>query len=172
MLAVLKNHPEWSLDLAGFGGDEDQILAAGQTLSNVRWHGRVPYDQALKLSQAADVLFATYDPAIPNHRYSSPNKVFEAMMLAKPIIVARDTNMDRIIEQSQCGLVVPYGDISGLEQALQNLQDDPTLRRRLGQNAYQAYQTTYSWEKMQQRLANLYTQVAGPAESAILNHNA
>jgi len=171
MLAVLKKHPEWSLDLAGFGGDEDRILAACQSLINVRWHGRVPYDQALKLSQAADVLFATYDPAIPNHRYSSPNKVFEAMMLAKPIIVARDTNMDRIIKQAKCGLVVPYGDLSGLEQALQNLQDDPTLRRHLGQNAYQAYQTTYSWEKMQERLANLYTQVAGPAESAILNHN-
>ena len=171
MLAVLKKHPNWSLDLAGFGGDEDQILAAQQTLPNVHWHGRVPYEQALRLSQAADVLFATYDPAIPNHRFSSPNKVFEAMMLAKPIIVARDTNMDRIIEQAECGLVVPYGDISSLERALQNLQDDPRLRQRLGQNAYQAYQGTYSWTKMEERLGNLYAQVTGPAESNMAEHD-
>jgi glycosyltransferase involved in cell wall biosynthesis len=163
MLAVLKDHPEWSLDLAGFGGDEERIHSASAPLTNVRWHGRVPYDQALGLSQAADVLFATYDPAIPNHRYSSPNKVFEAMMLGKPIIVARGTNMDRMIEQAGCGIVVPYGDIQDLEAALRSLQEDPALRQRLGENALQAYQTTYNWTEMEKRLKNLYMEIAGPA---------
>jgi glycosyltransferase involved in cell wall biosynthesis len=160
MLAVLSNHPQWSLDLAGFGGDEVQIRAASQDLPNVRWHGRVPYDVALQLSQAADVLFATYDPAIPNHRYSSPNKIFEAMMLARPVIVARQTNMDRIVEQATCGLVVEYGDTRDLEAALVRLQNEPALRRQLGQNGYQAYQSTYSWAEMEKRLAKLYSEVA------------
>jgi glycosyltransferase involved in cell wall biosynthesis len=161
LLAVLRQHPEWSLDLAGFGGDEDRIVELARDMPNVRWHGRIPYQSAIQLSAAADVLIATYDPSIPNHRYSSPNKVFEAMLLGKPIIVAQDTNMDRIIQQSDCGLIVPYGDATALEASLLRLQTDLQLRRRLGENARKAYDTTYSWKIMQDRLLGIYQQVAG-----------
>lgn len=171
MLAVLQRHPEWSLDLAGFGGDEERILAQATAMPNVRWHGRVSYTQALRLSQAADVLFATYDPAIPNHRYSSPNKVFEAMLLGKPILVAQGTNMDRIIAQADCGLILPYGDIPALEAALTQLLAAPELRCRLGQNARQAYQARYSWAVMQTRLLELYREIlpqgSGPSAQQV-----
>jgi glycosyltransferase involved in cell wall biosynthesis len=159
LLAVLRGHPEWSLDLAGFGGDESRLLDEAQNMPNVRWHGRLPYPRAIQISAAADILIATYDPAIRNHRYSSPNKVFEAMLLGKPIIVAQDTNMDRIINQADCGVVIPYGDIPVLEAALLRLQNDLDLRLRLGGNARQAYDTVYSWKIMQSRLLELYQKV-------------
>lgn len=159
MLDVLQRHQEWSLDIAGFGGDEVVLRDKAQKMPNVRWHGRISYERALQLSNVADVLFAIYDPSIPNHRYSSPNKVFEAMMLGKPIIVAKDTNMDRIINASDCGVVIPYGDRDMLEKALLKLQDDVELRQRLGENARKAYKTTYSWKKMAQRLLKLYDAV-------------
>lgn len=159
MLVVLKKHHDWHLDLAGFGGDEHLMRATSDSMENCHWHGRVSYERALQLSQAADVLFATYDPAIPNHRYSSPNKIFEAMMLAKPIIVARHTNMDRIITQVDCGIVVEYGDVDALENALLELERDPELRQRLGYNGRKAYQATYSWAAMEKRLAQLYSEV-------------
>jgi glycosyltransferase involved in cell wall biosynthesis len=159
VLTVLRNHPEWHLDLAGFGGDEAIILNASANLPNVNWHGRVSYQQALQLSAAADVLFATYDPAIPNHKYSSPNKIFEAMMLGKPIIVAEGTNMDRMIADADCGYIVPYGDIPSLEKALQSLASNPELVRKLGVNARQAYETRYHWSLMSQRLTQLYDKV-------------
>jgi glycosyltransferase involved in cell wall biosynthesis len=161
LLQVIERHPNWSLDLAGFGGDEEEIRAAAARLANVIWYGRVPYEKALQLSYSADVLLATYDPRIPNHRYSSPNKVFEAMMLGKPIIVARNTNMDRIIEQADCGLVVEYGDLAGLEAALLKLSQDTELRRRLARNARSAYLKCYSWSQMEDRLLSLYKVVGG-----------
>jgi glycosyltransferase involved in cell wall biosynthesis len=156
ILEVLERHPDWSLDLAGFGGDETTIQAKAGNLGNVHWHGRISYQRALELSGAADVLFATYDPAIENHRFASPNKVFEAMMLGKPVVVARNTNVDRLIERYQCGLVVDYGDVAGLERALTSLYEDHELRSRLGQNARQAYESTYHWAEMETRLFNLY----------------
>jgi glycosyltransferase involved in cell wall biosynthesis len=156
LLQVLKQRPEWLLHLAGFGGDEQRLLAAIAGMPNVQWHGRVPYARALELSRQADVLLATYDPAIPNHRYASPNKVFEAMMLGKPVIVAQDTNVDRVIASGECGLVVPYGDPAALQAALERLQFDPGLRQRLGNNARRVYEQRYSWEIMRQRLLALY----------------
>ncbi len=160
LLAVLGGHPEWGLHLAGFGGDESRLLEAARDLPNVHWHGRLPYTRAIQISAEADILIATYDPVIRNHRYSSPNKVFEAMLLGKPIIVAQDTNMDHIIRQADCGIVIPYGDIPALEAALLRLQQDLDLRLRLGRNARQAYDTSYSWKIMQQRLLELYQRLA------------
>ncbi|MEJ2302378.1 MAG: glycosyltransferase family 4 protein [Anaerolineales bacterium] len=159
LLEVLRLRPEWTLDLAGFGGDEDKILELARLLPNVTFHGRISYKHALELSNLADVLLATYDPTIPNHRYSSPNKVFEAMMLAKPIIVARDTNMDRIVSAAGSGLVVPYGDISALEMALARLANDSHLRLSLGKNARKAYEMIYSWSRMQTKILQLYAVV-------------
>lgn len=162
MLNVLSRHPEWHLDLAGFGGDEAQIAERVNSMPNVSFYGRVAYDQALALSRAADVLFATYDPAIPNHRYSSPNKVFEAMMLGKPIIVAHDTNMDRMIAAADAGVLVKYGDEAELEVAMRQLADHPETRLQLGANARRAYDHTYSWQVMESRLKTLYDEIFVP----------
>jgi len=155
-LEVLERHPEWSLALAGFGGDQAKIVQAAARMPNVRWHGRIPYPETLRISFEADLFLATYDPAIPNHRYASPNKVFEAMMLGKPVIVARHTNMDGIIQKFECGLTVDYGDVDQLEAALSTLGGDVALRQKLGRNARRAYDQSYSWSEMEKRLLGLY----------------
>lgn len=159
LLEILGRHPEWSLDLAGFGGDEAQIRTRASEFPNINWHGRISYSEALSLSKSADVFIATYDPTIPNHRYSSPNKIFEAMMLGKPVIVARHTNMDRIIEKWKCGLVVEYSNLEALDQAFTKLASNPNLRVELGQNGRKAYEKEFSWEQMQKRLRDLYLEL-------------
>lgn len=159
LLEVLQSHPQWKLDLAGFGGDQEEILHRAEKMPNVHWHGRIPYEMALHLSAAADVLIATYDPAVPNHRYSSPNKIFEAMMLARPIIVAHDTNIDVIVKRYNCGVVVPYGDTMALENALHFMERNPELRLKMGENGRLAYQESYGWPIMKARLLQLYERV-------------
>lgn len=162
LIAVLHRHPEWHLDLAGSGAEQAQILRAAEGLPNIVFHGQVPYQHALELNHAADVLPAFYDPAIPNHRYASPNKLFEGMMLGKPVLAARGTNVDRIIAQENCGEVLDYGDEAQLEAALLRLAD-PVYRMRLGQAARHAYEHTYGWQRMAERLTALYLSLEGPA---------
>lgn len=160
LMEVLRRNSSWTLDLAGFGGDEERIVAQAQKLSNVRWHGRIRYQKALALTAGSDVSIATYDPSIPNHTYASPNKIYEAMMLAKPVIVAGDTHMDRIVEEWDCGRVVTYGDPSDLERALRELEEDPSLKEKLGANGRKAYESHYSWSKMQERLLDMYQDIS------------
>jgi len=161
MLEILRHHPQWTLDMAGFGGDEPVILEKLHTLPNVVWHGRVSYRQALELSHRADVLFALYDPMVINNRYASPNKLFEAMMLGKPIIVAEGTNVDRIVKEWGMGLVIPYGDMEALDKALTRLSQDTLLRNRMGKAARRAYETHFDWKIMKQRLIKLYEELNG-----------
>ncbi len=162
LLEVMGRHPEWRLELAGFGGDADLILARARPLENVRFHGRVTYEQALGLMASGDVLVATYDPAIPNHRFASPNKLFEAMMLSKPVIVARGTHMDELAERYECGIAIPYGDTQALERSLQRLADDPETARRLGENGRRAYESSFRWDTMRRVLQDLYASLESP----------
>lgn len=156
LLDVLQRHPDWHLDLAGFGPDTGEIAARASGMTNVTWHDLVPYARALELNARADVLVATYDPAVLNHRFSSPNKVFEAMLLARPIVVAQNTNADRLVEDAGCGLAIPYGSENHLEQALIRLAGDAALRASLGRSGRKAYERTYHWAHMERRLVDLY----------------
>jgi len=157
VLKVLKRHPEWELDLAGFGGDEALILEKAKGMPNVRFHGRVSYEKALELMAGAHVLFATYDPAIPNHRYSSANKLFEAMALGKPILVARGTGMDRIVERKKTGFVVNYGNLDELERALEEVFSwTREKREEFSRHSRQVYESEFSWSAGRRRLWELY----------------
>lgn len=160
IIHILKDKPDWKLDLAGYGGDEDVILESLNGMSNVKYHGRVSYLEALKMSSMANVIFATYDPVIPNHRYSSANKLFEAMALGKPIVVARGTGMDEIVTKFDLGYVVDYGDIDQLMSVLNDLSMwTPEKKRRFSVHAKKVYEEHFAWKIMKYRLIHLYEQL-------------
>ena len=160
LIHVLKKHPDWQLELAGFGGDEELILSAARGLPNIHWHGKVGYQESLALYFQTDVILATYDPSIANNRLGSPNKIFEAMMLGKPVIVAENTHMDQLVGETHAGLIVRYGDVTDLESALQSLAENLDLGLALGAAGRGAYDNQYSWSKMETRIINLYTMVS------------
>jgi glycosyltransferase involved in cell wall biosynthesis len=162
VLKILEKHSDWELDLAGFGGDEARILEIAKRLPNVRFHSRVSYKRALELAANAHVLFATYDPAIPNHRYSSPNKLFEAMALGKPIVVARGTGMDRLVHQEKLGFVVTYGKLDELEKAFLEVASwDRQTRQTFARRVRALYEAKFSWSIMKEELKRLYSLVLG-----------
>lgn len=159
LITVVSQHPEWQLNLAGFGGDAEKIVAAAKACPNITFSGSVDYDKALQMMITSTVIYALYDPKLPNHRYASPNKLFEAMMLAKPIIVAGGTGIDRLVEKEAIGLVVPYGDCSALEQALCKLDENPGKAHEIGLRARKCYENRYNWSKMEGKLLSFYRQV-------------
>jgi len=156
LFALLEKHPDWCLDIAGFGADVGFVTEESNKLNNVTWHGRIDYPKALKLSADADTLIALYDPKVPNHQFASPNKIFEAMMLSKPIVVAKNTGMDTLVTQHNNGVAVDYNNPNELEAALTQLADNSQTREQLGMNGRQAYETQYSWSVMEDRLLGFY----------------
>jgi len=157
IIDVVKKHSNWKLILGGFGGDEDEILSCAKSIPNVEFVGRVPYERTLEIYNSSDVLFATYDPKIPNHRYSSANKLFEAMMLGKPIIVAKNTGMDLLVEKYNLGFVVEYGNKDEIEKALMEIYNwNDNKYNEFSMNSRNIYNQYFSWHIMEKRLIELY----------------
>jgi len=115
-----------------------------------------PHDKIIEETQKADVIFSFYDPKIPNNRYASPNKLFEAMMCGKPILVNSDTSMAKIVSLNKCGLIIEYGNEEELKNNLLKLIEDKELLKNLGLNARKTYENKYNWTIMEKRLINAY----------------
>jgi len=151
-----------------FGGisiskSEEDLRKKMEGIPNVNFLGKVfPYEKTLEALSKCDAIFALYDPTNPTHKYSSANKIFESMMLAKPIVVSKNTGMDKIVEKYETGLIVEYDDKEQIKQAILKLID---LKKRknnfYGENGRKAYLNVFHNDIMKKRLISLYKDVLG-----------
>src|SRR5205807_2623613 len=147
-----------ALVLAGSGPDESYFRELARETSRLHFIGWIPrHEDLLREEMNSDILFRFSDPKHPKTRYESPNKLFDAMMCAKPIIVSAGGSMARIVKEEACGLVVPFGDIPAIQQAITKLRDNPDLRLRLGSNGRRAYEQRYNGAIMRERLLRAYS---------------
>jgi len=157
ILEAIKDLTDIKLIIAGFGPELEMICEYMKRYpEKLQYLGLLSYDEVIDNTLKADILFAFYDPCIPNNRYASPNKLFESMMCGKPIITNDRTSMAEIVRKENCGLVLPYGDISTIKQAILKLKGDPELCMQLGANGRNAYEQKYSWTIMEKRLIAVY----------------
>ena len=157
ILEAVKDITQIQVIIAGFGPELEMVCThAKKDPEKIQYLGLLPYNEVLDKTMKADMLFAFYDPSIPNNRYASPNKLFEAMMCGKPVLTNDKTSMAEIVRTENCGLIVPYGDISAIKHAILMLKEDPELCNLLGMNGRKAYEQKYSWTIMEKRLLAVY----------------
>lgn len=150
------------LIVAGTGPGQNLIeKIAANPENKVEYLGLISYDDVIRFTYHSDILFAFYDPINPNNRLASPNKLFEAMMCSKPIIVNDDTSMADIVRNERWGIVVPYGDIKEIKKAINQLINDRRMRNFFGANGRKAYEARYSWHIMETRLIHAYESLSG-----------
>lgn len=155
LINAVSKRSNWTLDIAGFGPLEMEISTLAKIHENINFHGKVDYQKSLAINSKADILIATYNPAIPNHRYSTPNKLYEAMHLSKPIIVCQDTGVDEVVEEHSIGYVIRYGQ-TGIDDILNTIEKNEDILIAQGNRANSLYNQSFSWEIMEQRLIKLY----------------
>jgi len=144
------------LIVAGHGPDEAALLNTIESSPASTYLGTIPYDEVLERTATCDVVAALYDPSVPNNRFAAPNKLFEAMMFSKPVLVSEGTAAADIVREVGCGLVVPYGDREALRRALESLMLSPAESDAMGARGRTAFETRYNWSAMEPRLLEAY----------------
>lgn len=155
IMDIFKNHPEWELHIGGFGHLEEFIKNEANKNDNIKFYGKIPYNEVIKLEMSCDILFAVYDPKVANNRFSSPNKLYEAMMLGKPIIVGEHTGIDKIVLEKKLGQVTDYS-AKGFEYAAEEICSQLDSNRFDHNHSIRVYNEEYSWGIMEGRLLSIY----------------
>lgn len=92
-------------------------------------------------------------PADPSINTTSPNKLFEYMALAKPVVVSDARPLARVVQNHQCGEVFTSRDAESLAAAVLRLLGQEEIAGKRGR---QAVLETYNWAASSQRLLAAY----------------
>lgn len=156
MTEIVKNYNQINLHIGGFGIHEEYFKKMSNEYSNVIFYGKLQYSQVLELEEKGDFIIAVYSPQIKNHRYSAPNKLYEAMYLGKRIIVANGTGIDEIVRENNLGYAIEY-DKEAFKRFIEKLileykpLDDAEKNKIMS-----LYYSGYNWAIMEERLVKLY----------------
>lgn len=155
--------------LVGDGADRESLKRRikVENLHNVRLLPAQPKERIPALLAASDVVFHVLKFMIPG---AVPSKIYEAMGSSLPILFAGEGEGARRIREARAGLVIPYGDIRGIEEAVRQLVSTPALRRKLGEAGRLAAEKLYSRKEIAKRLHHLLLGVTSSAETTRRGH--
>lgn len=111
------------------------LVEAFEELPNIKFLGRLPYQDALALMRDCDLVALLCNPEIPSYRMvTGPTKFFESLMAGTPLLVNREIELANTITQHGLGYLVEYGnvdDLQGVVDRICSTRDDwGALRRR------------------------------------------
>lgn len=110
---------------------QDQVEHAGLA-EHVNFLGQRTRAEIVELLGSADVLVLPSIPTSSGRREGIPVVLMEAMGSGVPVVASNISGIPELVEDRSNGVLVPPRDPHALAAALEELQRDSTLRRRLG----------------------------------------
>lgn len=153
--ARTRDDPSLHYLVMGEGADKQHIRAevAARALGNVTLLDGRPRAEALDVLAAADASLVLLRDT-PTFRTVIPSKIFEAMALARPIVLGVRGEAHRIvIEDGACGVAFPPEDVAGLVEALRTLAGDAALCRELGARGRERVAVEFDRGALAERMA-------------------
>lgn len=159
----LRDEPDIAFLLAGDGAERENLLRKrdAMRLGNVFVLGQQPKERMpgiWALTDASLVLLrkrAAFESVIPS-------KIFEAMGMARPIILGVRGESQRIVERAGAGICIePESDLQ-LADAVRQLARDQAHARALGMAGRRYVEENYDRRRLATRFEQLLERVAGP----------
>lgn len=114
---------------------------------------RLPFrKEIVSLYAALDIL------AFPSYDESLGNVLLEAMAMRLPVVGSNSGSVPELVSQGENGLLVPPRQSAPLAEALLTLIENPSGRKRMGQNSRKRVETNYSFRSYIQSLIGYYSE--------------
>ncbi len=140
---ILKDHHDVRFLLVGAGAERDMLIedAKKRNLDNVLFMPAQPKEMMPSVWSICDVALVHLKNASV-FRDVIPSKIFEAMGMGLPILLAaQEGEASQIVLQDKAGLHVPVENPKALSDAVLSLHTDNTLRKQLAEQSFQAAPT-------------------------------
>lgn len=161
MREILEDIPDAKLLLVGGKGSksyEEELKKLCKRLKvedNVEFTGWVDFRLVPSYIALSDVCLVPHH-ASGHTNTTIPHKLFQYMAMRKPVIVTNCKPLKRIVEECDCGIVVPSGDYNEMAQAIIGLYNNKEYVRKLGENGRRAVEEKYNWKNEANTLCELY----------------
>ena len=124
-----------------------------ETIKNVHYLGKIPYDQIKQvISEASVCIFPSYAEALPV-------SWLEAMSMSKAVVASNVGWANEMIMDGEDGFLVHPSDHSNFALKINKLLEDENLNKNMAQNARKSVLNKFSSEKLRRDNINFYKQV-------------
>lgn len=150
MLKILKNEPKTKLLMVGDGNDRNNLEKLATKLEinkNIVFTGQIPYFDIPSFISISDVCLSPINP-IDIYKVSSPTKLFEYMVMFKPIVANKEIPEQReVLEESNGGILTSF-EMESFANGIMSLLDNKDLSKEMGKNGYNWVIKNRSYENM------------------------
>ncbi len=126
----------------------------------VSFKGIVTARESLRLAAGCDAVLAFYSPTSVNNLYASPNKIYDAMSVGRPVIINSEVRVAQWILSNNVGWACGYDDTEGLEEIVLGLAPARASLPASAARLRELYVRGCTWERMEKRLMMLYESLA------------
>jgi putative colanic acid biosynthesis glycosyltransferase WcaI len=159
--ALLRDHPQLQVILAGTGPKEAELRRKAQELglSNVRFIARRQYWEMPSINALADVLLVHLRD-LPFLRATIPGKVQVAMASSLPVLLAVGGDAADLVRAARAGLVTPPENPRALADAMMAMSRLPNeALREMGDNGRRYYLENLSLEVAGEKMDKIFRRV-------------
>ncbi len=155
--------PSAVLVLVGFGAMTDELAEA---VSKPPYQGRVyllppvPPEDLLVWSASADALVMAIQPTTLNHRYTTPQKLFESMAAGVPVVASDLPGMATIVGETGAGVLCDPTSPASIAAAIESIVSAPPGERQaMRERALRAAHDRYNWDAQLGTLFGVYREL-------------
>lgn len=126
-------------------------------------HGRIPWEQTLRMLTTADVGLLLYQPS-PAHLHftgEGNTKLFEYMGSGLPVVYSDFPKLRALLDPIGCGIAVDPTDPDAIAAVFDYLYENPALRLQMAEAGRRAVRERYNWEAEECKLLAVYARVLG-----------
>ena len=151
---ILCDQPGIVIVLLGSGKEKPRLRddADRRGLENIMFLPPVPKVAMPGYLAGADACLAILKP-IELYKTTYPNKVFDYMAAGRPVILAIDGVIRKVVENAGAGVFVPPGDPMVLADAIRDLATKPEKCRKMGMNGRSIVEAQYSRNQFAKKFA-------------------
>ncbi|MFQ5569464.1 MAG: glycosyltransferase family 4 protein [Rhodothermales bacterium] len=159
---VLAEKPNALFVIVGEGKIRPELEALAGALGitdRVRFEGWQPQARLKSYILASDVCLVPHLKT-PQNDAGMPHKLFHYMYLERPVVVSNCRALQRIVEQTQTGLVYPAGDAEALARIILKIGVDQEAAQAMGRRGRDVVLERYHWDNTVRELIKMYEQLA------------
>jgi len=157
MPLIVKEIPNIRLVLVGDGPIKPRLKKMTKQLgleTKVTFIDWQPFEKVSSWINRGDICIIPHN-SNPQTEATSPHKLFQYMLMKKPIIVSSCRPLKRVIEECQAGLVFQAGDSVDFAEKVIDLKEEK-VRFQFGEKGHLCATKKYNWELLSYKLLNVY----------------
>ncbi len=158
IIKVIRN---FKLVLVGSGSNFNDLKKLANELDvseYISFEGWQPHEKLISYIKASDMCLIPHLKTVHTDN-TIPHKLFQYMILEKPVVSSNLRPIERILSDTEAGVIFKSNDESDLAEKVISLYKNPKLMKTMGENGKRGVIEKYNWDKAAEKLINLYKNI-------------